>query len=120
MVIKMDRMTKLAFYGVAVFYLISMAYKMFTGIETQEGDATVLLLSGILFAAAGVALLVFIIVMYRKNKKEELQRMAEQMVQESEAEEVPAAEGLGEQKVETEETETETLGQDGVNKSHHF
>lgn len=79
----MDKMTKLAFYGLGVYYLFSMAYKMFTGMETQEADRTVLMVSGIIFAALGVALLVFIIVMFIKNKREERQRRAEQMAEQT-------------------------------------
>ena len=70
-----ENMRRSFFYGMGALYLIYLAYKMYTEQTAAGGmEPGVLIASVILFAVAGVALLVFAIKVAKKEKDEEKKR----------------------------------------------
>lgn len=67
-----------AFYAIAGGYLLYLAYQLFEGRTDNAGvnDVTALLFS-ILFAVAGIAILIYTAIMYQKILKEESHRPTE-------------------------------------------
>lgn len=63
----MDNKGKAVFYVIAGGYLLYLAYQLFTGRMDNGGkDGTLVLVFSILFAVAGVAILVYTAIAYKK------------------------------------------------------